>query len=322
MKNLLSLCLTALSFVAFSADAKDEKQLVAITQFVSHPALDAAYKGIVDELAKLGFKKGENIEIIYEIAQSDQALQTQIAQRFAGKKPAVAVGISTPSAQTLKVAAHEQFPIVFSAVTDPVAADLLKNKGAPEGNITGASDSVAFSEGVKMIGEFLPDAKTIGTVYNPGEANSQAAIRELEAVLKEKNIKLISAPAARSSEVLDAARSLNGKVDAIYLTLDNTAISSIASVIQVCEQNKIPLFTVDTSSVSDGAIAALGFSYYEHGKETGKLIAKVLQGEKISNIPVKTMETLELHLNPKAAERMGLKVSDELQKSAKHIINK
>ena len=320
LNKILVLFLTTL--LAVIPVHAEDKPLVAISQIVSHPALDAAYKGLVAELEDQGFKQGENIEIIYEIAQGDQSLATQIAQRFAGKKPTVAVAISTPSAQTLKAAAHGKFPIIFSAVTDPVAADLLQNKANPEGNITGSSDSVPFSAGVEMILSIKPEIKTIGTVYNPGEANSQAAIKDLEAALQAKNIKLIAAPAPRTAEVLDAARSLTGKVDAIYLTLDNTAISSIAAVIQVCEKNKIPLFTVDSSSVADGAIAALGFSYFEHGRETGKQIAQVLQGKEIAEIPVKEMEKLELHLNLKAAERMGLDIPEEIKKQAPHIIDK
>ncbi len=197
-------------------------------------------------------------------------------------------------------------------MTDPVAAKLVDDKAHPGGMVTGTSDVVPLAKSVAMVREFVPKATRFGTIYNPGEANSQAAITELESVLNDEGLTLVQAPATRTSEVLDAARSLVGKVDVFYITLDNTAISAFASVVQVGQQNDIPVFAVDTSSVENGAIAALGFSYEDVGRETGKQVAAILRGEKPGDIPVTELQTLDIHLNPKAAEAMGVTVPQSI----------
>lgn len=316
-KTLLACAFAAAILTASAAD----KQLVAVTQIVQHPALDAAFKGLKEALAAEGFKDGENITIEYEIAQGDPALATQIAQKFTGEHPAVMVGISTPSAQALKAASHGQIPVVFAAVTDPVAADLVADKQKPGGMVTGSSDAVPLAKGVAMMQSILPNVKTIGTVYNPGEANSEAAVKELEAACKDAGLTLLSAPATKTSEVLDAARSLVGKADAIYITLDNTAVSSLASIIRVGEQSKIPVFTVDTSSVAaEGSIAAIGFSYEDVGRNAGKQAAAVLKGEKAGDIPVAEISRLELYINPEAAKKMGVTIPQAVLDSAAHTV--
>lgn len=315
-KPLLALAIAASSIAAWSV----EQPVVAVAQIISHPALDASYQGLIEELENAGYKNGENIKILREIAQGDQSLAMQIAQKFVGENPTVLVGISTPSAQTLKAASHGKIPVVFSAVTDPVAADLVKDKVHPGGMVTGASDRVPLEKGIEMLKQILPNAKTIGTVYNPGEVNSETAVKELDEVLKNQDMKLVKAPATKTAEVLDAARSLVGKVDAIYITLDNTAVGALASIIQVGEQSKIPVFTVDTSSVADGAIAALGFSYEDVGRESGKQVVAILKGEKPENLPVKEIEALELYLNPGAAQKMGVELPQAIVDNAAHIV--
>lgn len=317
MKKLLTATLAFALTTAFAAD----KPLITVTQIVQHPALDATFEGIKATLAAEGFKDGENIIIEHEVAQGDPSLATQIAQKFVGEKPAVMVGISTPSAQALKAAAHGQIPVVFAAVTDPIAADLVADKQKPGGTVTGASDFVPLTKGVEMVKSIVPGAKTLGTVYNPGEANSEATIKALESAVSEQGMQLVKAPATKTSEVLDATRFLVGKVDAIYITQDNTAISALDSIIQVGEQSKLPVFTVDTSSVTaSGSIAALGFSYEDVGHEAGKQVAAILKGEKAGNIPVAEMTNLELYLNPEAAKKMGLEVPKAVLDNAAHIV--
>ncbi|MDO5090405.1 MAG: ABC transporter substrate-binding protein [Cardiobacteriaceae bacterium] len=295
------------------------EQVVAITQIVAHPALDDAYKGVLDELAEAGYRDGDKIRVVHEIAQGDQAIATQIAKKFAGDKPAVIVAISTPSAQSVAAAARD-IPIVFTAVTDPVAAKLVDNLEKPGKNITGYSDAVSTEYSVDMVKNILPEAKVIGTIYNPGEANSVVAVEALEKVVVDKGLSLVKAPANKSSEVLDAARSLQGKADALLITTDNTVVSALPSVIQAGEKGKLPVFTVDTSSVEQGAIAAVGFGYYDLGRATGKQVAQILGGSAAGDIPVGFMKAEELYLNPKAAEKMGVAIPDAVRQSASKII--
>lgn len=286
--------------------------VVAITQIVSHPALNADYQGIIDVLEEAGYKDGESIKIRYEIAQGDSSIATQIAQRFVGEKPDVMVGISTPSAQTLAAASHGRLPIVFTAVTDPLEARLVQDLERPGKNITGVSDAVPLKANLELILEILPDTKTIGTIYNPGEANSVAAIRTLEEAAKDKNLKILHGPASKTSDVLDAARALVGKADVFFITTDNTAVSALSSIVQVAEAEKIPLFTADSSSVGQGAIAALGFSYYDIGRATGEQVVRILHGEKPADISVHFLEDGRIFLDLEAAKRMDTTINQDI----------
>lgn len=298
----------------------DEPRTVAITQIVEHPALDAVYKGIKDELAERGFVEGENLTVMHESAQGNTAIAAQIARKFVGENPDVIVAIATPSAQTVAAAARNT-PVIFSAVTDPVGAKLVPDLESPGANITGVSDMLPLDKHLDMLQRIMPDAKRIGTVYNPGEANAVSLVNLLEERLKARGLTLEKAAATKTSEVLGAARSLVGEVDAIYLTTDNTVISAAEAVISVGERADIPVFAADTATVERGAVAALGFDYYNHGRQTGVMVARVLNGEKPGDLAVETMETLDLYVNPAAAERMGITLSDELIAEAEKVID-
>ena len=297
-----------------------ESHTVAITQIVEHPALDAVYQGVKDELAERGFKEGENLTVMHESAQGNAAIASQIARKFIGEQPDVIVAIATPSAQTVAAAARN-IPVIFSAVTDPVGAKLVPNLEAPGANISGVSDMLPLDKHLDMLLRVVPDAKRIGTVYNPGEANAVALVNLLEERLKARGLTLEKAAATKTSEVLGAARSLVGEVDAIYLTTDNTVISAAEAVIAVGERADIPVFAADTATVERGAVAALGFDYYDHGRQTGVMVARVLNGENPGEMAVETMEKLDLFVNPAAAERMGITLSDELIAEAEKIID-
>ncbi len=294
-------------------------KVVAITQIVEHPALDAVYKGVKDELTEEGFAEGTDVTYMHESAQANTATAAQIARKFVGDQPDVIVAIATPSAQTVAAAARE-IPVVFSAVTDPVGARLVKSLDKPGANITGITDMLPIDKHLDMMLHIVPDAKRIGTVYNPGEANAVALVEQLDAKLKARGLTLVKAAATKTSEVLAAARSLVGNTDAIYLTTDNTVISAAEAVISVGERAKIPVFAADTATVSRGAVAALGFDYYDVGRDTGKVVARILNGEKPGDIAVTGVEELSLHVNPAAAKRMGVTLSDDVISSAAEVI--
>lgn len=296
-----------------------DPRVVAVTQIVEHPALDAVYQGVKDELTAEGYAEGTDVTYEHESAQANTAVAAQIARKFVGDQPDVIVAIATPSAQTVAAAARD-IPVVFSAVTDPVGAKLVKSMEHPGSNITGVSDMLPLDKHLDMVQRVVPDAKTIGTVYNPGEANAVALVNDLDERLKARGLKLVKAAATKTSEVLGAARSLVGKVDAIYLTTDNTVISAAEAVISVGERAKIPVFAADTATVSRGAVAALGFDYYDVGRQTGKLVGRVLKGENPGDIPVGGVETLSLYVNPGAAKRMGIELKPDVIEDAEKVI--
>ncbi|MBN7769284.1 ABC transporter substrate-binding protein [Marinobacter daepoensis] len=318
-KKSLRTLIGASLLAAASLVQADDPRVVAITQIVEHPALDAAHQGVKDELAERGYREGENLRLMHESAQGNSAIAAQIARKFVGESPDIIVAIATPSAQTVAAAARN-VPVVFSAVTDPVAAKLVKSWEAPGGNVTGVSDMLPIDKHLDMLQRAVPDAKRIGTVYNPGEANAAALIDLLEERLQARGLELVKGAATKTSEVLGAARSLVGKADAIYLTTDNTVVSAAEAVISVGERAKIPVFAADTATVARGAVAAMGFDYYNHGRQTGAMVARILEGAKPADIPVETMEELDLFVNPEAAERMGITLPEDLIQDAKEVV--
>ncbi|MBP3194668.1 MAG: ABC transporter substrate-binding protein [Cardiobacteriaceae bacterium] len=312
------------SFFIFSnalADDKNKKDLplIAVSQIVEHPALNEIYRGFLEELANLGYKDGENIRLSYRVAQGDNGLNTQIAQQFAGQKPAVVVAITTPSAQAAIASAHGKFPILFTGISDPVGAGLVSNLEQPSGNVSGVMENLAFRENLDTIAELIPDVKAIGTVYNPSEDNSNSTNAELDKMCKERGWKFIAAPAKNTGEVLEAARSLIGKVDAILITLDNTAVAAFPSISNIATQNNIPVFTFDTFSAQYAAVA-IGYDEAEVGRLTARQAAEVLQGKAVAEIPVAKVQTIRMVINEKLAAAQKLQIPENIRKKANEAI--
>lgn len=303
---------------AFAQQA--QKVTVAVTAIVEHPALDATRDGVKKALEEAGYKDGANLTFRYESAQGSPATAAQIAQKFAGENPNVIVAIATPSAQAM-VTATQTIPIVFTAVTDPVAAQIVKDRQAPGGNVTGISDFSPLEAQFDLIKELVPAAKKIGVVYNPGEANSVALLNAVKALAPARGLQIVEASAGRTADVSAAAQSLVGKVDAIYLPTDNTIISALGTVLAVGADNKLPVFTGDTESVQKGSVASIGFDYFQVGLETGAVVVRVLKGEKPGAIPVKNASGSNLVVNAKAAAAMGVTIPPAVQARAKQVIN-
>mgnify|MGYP002134761716 CR=1 FL=1 len=229
------------------------------------------------------------------------------------------VAIATPSAQAV-VAATKSVPVVFSAVTDPVAAKLVPSMEPSKTNVAGVSDVLALDKQIELIKQVVPGAKRIGMVYNPGEANSMVVVKELQKLLPSMGLTLVEAAAPRSVDVSSAARSLIGKVDVIYTSTDNNVVSAYEALVKVGQDAKIPLVASDTDSVKRGAIAALGINYRDLGEQTGRMVVRILKGEKPGEIKSETSSKLELFVNPGAAEKQGVKLSDALIKSAAQVV--
>jgi putative ABC transport system substrate-binding protein len=292
---------------------------VAITQIVEHPALDAARQGIQESLAEAGWIVGKNLEWTFESAQGSVGTAAQIAKTFAGSDADVIVAIATPSAQTA-VASAGSIPVVFSAVTDPVGAKLVRSMEDPGGPVTGTSDMLPLDKHLAMIRRVLPEAKALGVLYNSGEANSVSLVESLKAAAEPAGFTIVEATAPRSSDVLGAARNLVGKVDAIYIPTDNTVVSALEAVVKVGIDNKLPIFAGDTASVERGAAAAVGFNYHDLGLQTGKMVARILDGADPSTMPVETVQKTELYVNPGMAEKMGLTLPADMVSEATKVV--
>jgi len=301
----------------FAAGAAEQKS-VAATAIVEHPALDSVRDGVRAALEQAGYS-GDNLKWQYQTAQGNTATAAQIARKFVGDRPDAIVAIATPSAQAV-VASTKSVPVVFAAVTDPVAAQLVRNWEPSGSNVTGVSDELELDRQMELVKRVIPDAKRVGMVYNPGEANSVVVVERLRELLPQMGMTLVEAAAPRSVDVGSAARSLVGKVDVIYTNTDNNVVSAYESLVKVGMDTKTPLIASDTDSVKRGAIAALGIDYYQHGIQAGELVVRLLKGEEPGSIaPQKTAE-LSLFINRSAAAAQGVTLSQELIDSAAEVI--
>lgn len=304
---------------AAPVEALAQSKTVAITAIVQHPALDATRDGVVEALKEAGFVQGQNLKVEYQSAQGNPATAAQIARQFAGSRPDVIVPISTPSAQAV-AAATRDIPVVFTAVTDPVSAQMVKSMDKPGANITGLSDMAPVAEHVALIREIVPQAKRIGVLYNPGEPNSVVLIKALKEEAAKAGLTVVEASVPKSSDAQPAVRSLVGKADAVYIPLDNTVVSALESVIAVGQQAKLPIFSADTDSVARGTVASIGFDYFQVGKQTGAIVARVLKGEKPGDLPVELAMGTDLFVNPKSAAAMGVTLPDAVVKRATKVV--
>ena len=304
---------------AAAGDTATDVKTVAITAIVEHTALDDVRKGVIDELNEAGFTDGENLTINFQSAQGNTATAGQIAKQFVADSPDVIVAIATPSAQSV-AAATSSIPLVFSAVTDPVAAKLVPKLDGSGTNVTGASDALPYEPQIELMRQIIPDLKNVGYVYSPGEVNSTIVLKALKENLAPLGIDVHEAPAQRSNDIAMAARSLEGKVDMIYTSTDNNVVSAYESLFQIAKESKIPLIASDTSSVARGAVAALGVDYYVLGRETGKIVVRILNGENAGEIPVYTPQNLDLYVSPKNAEAEGITLPQAVIDRAKEVV--
>ncbi|MDN3614513.1 ABC transporter substrate-binding protein [Vibrio gallaecicus] len=288
---------------------------VAVSQIVEHPALDAARQGLLDGLKAKGYEEGKNLEFDYKTAQGNPAIAVQIARQFVGENPDVLVGIATPTAQAL-VSATRSIPVVFTAVTDPVGAKLVKQLKKPGKNVTGLSDLSPVSQHVSLIKEILPNAKSIGVVFNPGEANAVTLVELLKDAAKAQGLTVVEATALKSADVKSATQAIVAKSDVIYAPTDNTVASAIEGMIVAANQAKTPVFAGATSYVDKGAIAGLGFDYYQVGVQTADYVAAILDGEKPGTLDVKVAKGSDLVVNTTAANKLGISIPKSVTERA------
>lgn len=280
---------------------------VAVSQIVEHPALDATRQGLVDGLKAKGYEQGKNLEFDYKTAQGNPAIAVQIARQYVGEQPDVLVGIATPTAQAL-VSATRSIPVVFTAVTDPIGAKLVKQLEQPGQNVTGLSDLSPVTQHVELIKEILPNAKSIGVVFNPGEANAVALVDLLKQSAEAHGLKVVEATALKSADVQSATQAIADKSDVIYAPTDNTVASAIEGMIVAATQSKTPVLAGATSYVEKGAIAGLGFDYYQVGVQTAEYVAAILQGSEPGSLDVKVAEGSDLVVNKAAADKLGMTI--------------
>lgn len=301
------------------AGAEDKKITVGISQIVEHPALDAARKGFIDALKDGGYVEGKNVTYDIQIAQGNMATANSIAKAFVGKNVDLIHTIATPTSQAC-VNATKTIPIVISSVTDPVGAGLVKSLEAPGGNVTGTTDRSPVDRQMDLILEIAPQVKRLGVIYNSGEDNSLASLKQIKEEAAKRGVEVVEAPVSNSSGVFPAAKSLVGRVDAVHIPTDNTVVSAFDSVVKVCIDNRIPLFAADTDSVPRGAVAAVAIDYYRLGRQSGEMALRILKGENPAIMPVEALKDLKLVVNKQSAEKMGVTLPEPVLKRADQVL--
>ena len=298
-----------ISLHQLKADKKKDVFRIGISQFITHQSLDATREGFVDELAKQGYVEGENIEIDLQNAQGEQRNLKTISQQLAESSDVV-LAIATPSAQSL-ANTTQTTPVIFSAVTDPVSAKLVESREHPGGNVTGTSDqsSDAISTQINLIKKVLPRAKTIGILYTQSEPNSVVQKDEAKRLLEEKGFTVVEKTILDSNNVKAAAESLMAEVDMVFVPTDNIISSTMETVKQVSIKHKVPVFGGSTEMIAVGGLYNYGTNYEELGRQTARMLVRVLKGEKPENIAVELPEKLELHTNQEMADALGIDIS-------------
>ena len=307
---VVGILLTSLiSLHQLKADKKKDVFRIGISQFITHQSLDATREGFVDELAKQGYVEGKNIEIDLQNAQGEQRNLKTISQQLAESSDVV-LAIATPSAQSL-ANTTQTTPVIFSAVTDPVSAKLVESREHPGGNVTGTSDqsSDAISTQINLIKKVLPKAKTIGILYTQSEPNSVVQKDEAKRLLEEKGFTVVEKTILDSNNVKAAAEILMAEVDMVFVPTDNIISSTMETVKQVSIKHKVPVFGGSTEMIAVGGLYNYGTNYEELGRQTARMLIRVLKGEKPENIAVELPEKLELHTNQEMADALGIDIS-------------
>lgn len=298
-------------------DSAAEKYKIGIAQLADHPSLDNCRTGFIEGLASEGFIDGENIKLDKKSAGADMSTNTQIAQTFASGGYDLVCGIATPSAQALYASCKEKgIPVIFNAVSDPIAAQLAKSDTEPMDGITGISDRLPVADQLKLIRSMLPDAKTIGILYTTSEANSVSTIETYKKEAPAYGFEIETIGIGAEAEVAQAADVLLENVDCISNMTDNTVVSALAVVLDKANAKGIPVFGSEEEQVKNGCVASAGLDYIELGKQAGIMAARILKGEDISSIPYETLKESKLTVNKAACEKLGINVPEDILASA------
>ncbi len=299
-----------------SEDAKS--YTIGISQFAEHGSLDNCREGFLAGLEEEGIVEDENLTVDYKNAAADLGTAGQISDSFVSDKVDLICAIATPTAQSAYNAAMDtDIPVIYTAVTDPVAAELATEDGEAAGEVTGTSDKLPVEEQLKMIREMLPEVEKIGIMYTTSEANSVSAIEEYKELVGEYGFELVEKGISTTADVALAADDLLGEVDCITNLTDNTVVASLPTIIEKANEKKIPVFGSEIEQVKIGCLAAEGIDYIALGKQTGKMAAQVLKGEKkASELPFETITEPGFYVNNKVAENLGITVPEDLAANA------
>ncbi|HEL2359918.1 TPA: ABC transporter substrate-binding protein [Streptococcus suis] len=305
LASISALTLAACSSSSYQASTETVK--VGVLQYMEHESLTAAREGFVAELEANGYKEGEKLVLDYQNAQGDQANLQTISEQLIGGNDIV-LAIATPSAQSLATVSTET-PIVFTAVTDPLSADLVESIEKPGGLLTGTSDQAPIDKQVELLGQAVPDAKTVGILYTTSERNSEVQVEQARELLEKAGYKVVVKGITSTNEVQDATTSLMKDVDALFIPTDNTVASTMTMIGELSVEHKVPVIGGSTDMVDEGGLLTYGTNYEALGRQTAKMAIKIIEGANVSETAVEYPETVSLHVNEEMAQKLGIDTS-------------
>ncbi|WP_449462418.1 ABC transporter substrate binding protein [Streptococcus suis] len=313
VKKLATISVASMGLLTLAACSSSSEQAssdvvkVGVLQYMEHESLTAAREGFVAELEANGYKEGEKLVLDYQNAQGDQAnLQTISEQLIDGND--IVLAIATPSAQSLATVSTET-PIVFTAVTDPLSADLVESIEKPGGLLTGTSDQAPIDKQVELLGQAVPDAKTVGILYTTSERNSEVQVEQAKELLEKAGYKVVVKGITSTNEVQAATTSLMKDVDALFIPTDNTVASTMTMIGELSVEHKVPVIGGSTDMVDEGGLLTYGTNYEALGRQTAKMAIKIIEGANVSETAVEYPETVSLHVNEEMAQKLGIDTS-------------
>ena len=325
--SFIVLLVCVLGYGLYSSNKGEEKNVeekkvkVGVLQLLSHPALDQIYKGLEDGLAKEGYTVGKNLQLDLQNAQGDQSNLVSMGQKLVSDNNDLLVGITTPATLSLSNATKDK-PIIMAGITYPVEAGLIKSENNPGNNITGVSDRTPIKQQLEVMKQILPKIKKVGILYTASEDNSVKQAQEAEKLAKELGLEVKVSTVANTNDIQQVTETLAAETDAIFVPIDNTIASAMATVVKVTDAKKVPVFPSSDTMVADGGLLGIGVDQYKIGIETAKVIAKVLKGADTKTMPVVLANEGVIYLNEAKAKQLGIEIPQDIKDKAKVVDKK
>ncbi len=320
LKRCAALVMTAalgFGLAACTGGKADDKVKVGVVQLIENGAFNDMRDGFIEQLRAAGYTE-DKCEIITKCAQGDVATVNTICQEMIDSRVDLVATIATPTTQAM-VNLDSSIPTIFISVSSPVAAGVMSSMEKPDKNATGTSNAIPVGDIFGLCDTLTPGCKTFGLIYCTSEVNSVSTVKDAKQYLNGKGLQAVEVTVTNSSEIQQAAQSLVGKVDAIFIPNDSVVQSAMTQITEITRENKIPVYACSATTVQSGAFATVAMSDKEIGKQSADMAVQVLSGKKVADIPAVVVPASGTVINQKTMEALGVTIPDSVKASAQMI---